>query len=224
MSQKLMRDPRGFTLLEIIVVLAVISALVSIVSPVVFRYIDDAKQVQAQTDVQKIAQAIDQMYKDTGRWAFFKDATDKATYTSGTDAALLTTTLACTGGAGACDTLAPTDSTTGALWKLSTALTDNVSDQLIFNTPFGSAVKRYALTGGKAWRGPYLEHNPLVDPWGRSYLVNIANADPAKEGFTTQQWVIAISAGSNGTLETEPTQLLSAGPTSTGDDIIARVK
>jgi prepilin-type N-terminal cleavage/methylation domain-containing protein len=225
--KKLTRDHKGFTLLEIIVVLAVIGALAAMLAPVVFRYIDDAKRAQAQADVQKLAEAINQMYKDTGRWPFFKDATGKAVYTSGTDAALLSSNVACTGGAATCDTTVPTDTTTGGLWKLtggSASLTDNLSDQLIFNTPFGSALKQYALTGGKAWKGPYLATNPAVDPWGRSYLVNVVNADPAKEGFTTQAWVIAISAGSNGTLETDPTQLLSTDPVVSGDDIVARVK
>src|SRR5437773_439330 len=107
-------DQKGFTLLEIIVVLAVIGALAAMLAPVVFRYIDDAKRSQAQSDVNTLAGAIQQAYKDTGRWSFYKSGTGQLTYTSGTDASILTSNTACTGAgtASACDTTAPNDGST----------------------------------------------------------------------------------------------------------------
>jgi prepilin-type N-terminal cleavage/methylation domain-containing protein len=226
MLTRFRNDHKGFTLLEIIVVLAVIGALAALLAPVVFRYIDDARRAQAQADVQKIAEALNQMYKDTGRWAFFKDGTGSNKYTSGTDAALLSSNTACIGASAAsvCDTVVPTDGTTSAKWKLAQGLTDNLSDQLIFNTPFGTSGTAYTLNGTRKWNGPYLEKNPTLDPWGRSYLVNIAAADPSKETFSTQAWVIAISAGSDGVLQTDPTQLLTTDPVVSGDDVVYRVK
>ncbi|MBI3492938.1 MAG: prepilin-type N-terminal cleavage/methylation domain-containing protein, partial [Acidobacteria bacterium] len=82
--EKVTRGRKGFTLLEIIVVLAVIGALAAMLAPVVFRYIDDAKKAQAQNDANTIAAAVQQMFKDTGRWAFYNNGTGKLTYTSGT--------------------------------------------------------------------------------------------------------------------------------------------
>ena len=92
---KVLRDNKGFTLLEIIVVLAVLGALAAMLSPVVFRYIDDANRTKTQNDARVIAAAVDQMYKDTGRWPFYVVGTSKLAYTSGTDARYLTSDPDC---------------------------------------------------------------------------------------------------------------------------------
>lgn len=89
----------------------------------------------------------------------------------------------------------------------------------------GSAVagKKYAVTGSRAWKGPYVDRIPSVDPWGRSYVVNIANADPTVAA-ASQKWVIVISAGPDGNLNTSATAALASSAEPTGDDIIARVR
>ena len=211
------RGQKGFTLLEIIVVLAVIGALAAMLAPVVFRYIDDAKKAQAQADTNTIASAVQQMYKDTGRFPFYKVGTSKLTLTAGTDALVLTSNDACNFAAtAACDTTKPDDAT--SLWATPLGgKTDSLAKQLILNTP------AYATTGNRAWKGPYLDRIPALDPWARSYLVNIGNADPNAEG-SAQKWVVVLSAGPNGILETDPTLLGTANPSPGGDDIIARVK
>jgi prepilin-type N-terminal cleavage/methylation domain-containing protein len=209
----------GFTLLEIIIVLAVISALVAILTPRVVVYIDDANQSRARADANGLAAAIDKMYRDTGRWPFYEDGTGSRKYTAGTDYALLTSHTACTGAgpASVCDATAPEDDTTLDTWDLTTALTDSLVHHLIMNTP------AYATSGGRAWKGPYVDQVPEVDPWGRSYLVNIANAAPQDEG-PTQRWVIVISAGPDGALDTSADLQGTSNPVAGGDDIIARVK
>ena len=58
----------GFTLLEIIVVLAVLGTLAATLAPMVFRYIDDANVTRARADASGIAAAINKMYRNTGRW------------------------------------------------------------------------------------------------------------------------------------------------------------
>ena len=210
------RNQKGFTLLEIIVVLAVLGALAAMLTPVVFRYIDDANRTRAQGDTQTIAAAVQQMYKDTGRWAFYKVGTSKLTYTSGTDAAILTSNTACGNAvAMSCDTTAPV---TGGNWGDFSALkASSLSGQLILNTP------AYTTTGGRAWKGPYVDAIPALDPWGRSYLVNILNADPDAEG-NTQKWVIVLSAGPDGNVDTAADTAGTANPAVAGDDVIARVK
>ncbi len=210
---------KGFTLLEIIVVLAVIGALAAILAPIAFRYVDDANRAKAQADTNTIAAGIQQMYKDTGRWPFYASGTGKLTYTSGTDSALLTSSSGCAtlAAAATCDSTEPEDSSTGSTWVLATAKATSLANHLITNTP------AYATTGGRAWKGPYLNDIPATDPWGRSYYVNIANADPDAEG-ATQKWVVVISAGPDGNLDTLADVAGTTNPTAGGDDVIARVK
>jgi len=213
----------GFTLLEIIVVLAVLGALAAVLTPVVFRYIDDANVTRAKSDAGGIASAINKMYKDTGRWPFYEDGDDNLAYTSGTDAAVLTSNATCV--AAVCtDATLPEDETASDTWGLGGVL-DNIGNHLVLNTPLGSAAagKKYATTGGRAWKGPYVDQIPTTDPWGRSYLVNVANADPTV-AEASQKWVIVISSGPDGNLNTSSAAALASNAVPTGDDIIARVR
>jgi prepilin-type N-terminal cleavage/methylation domain-containing protein len=209
----------GFTLLEIIVVLAVLGALAAMLTPVVFRYIDDANRTRAQSDAQTIASAIQQMYKDTGRWPFYKVGTSKLSHTVADDATDLTSNATCT--TGACTDTAKPEIGMSTGWTLTKL--DSIANQLILNTPFGTGTA-YPLTGSRAWKGPYLDRVPNLDPWGRSYVVNIINADPDLEGFATQKWVIVASAGPDGILDTSASALGSSNPQAAGDDVVARVK
>jgi hypothetical protein len=66
-----------------------------------------------------------------------------------------------------------------------------------------------------------------VDPWGHSYLVNIASARPDEEGAATQKWVIAISAGPDGELDTKNGVVWTnrgSDAVPAGDDIVAVIK
>lgn len=209
-------NQKGFTLLEIIVVLAVLGALAAMLTPVVFRYIDDANRTRAQNDVSAIAAAINQMYKDTGRYPYYAagDGQEGIPYASGTDAYFLTSNDGCDTAdtdLAACDAEAPAvGSATG--WTTSQKA-DSITNQLIQNTP------TYATTGPRAWKGPYLDAIPALDPWGRSFLVNIGEATPG-----SAEAVFVLSAGANGTIETNGDTPGTSNPTVGGDDVVARVK
>ena len=60
---------RAFTLIELIVVIAIIAILAAIVAPNAFRAIEKAKVARANQDVKSIANAMQQLYVDTGMWA-----------------------------------------------------------------------------------------------------------------------------------------------------------
>ena len=60
-----MKRSSGFTLIEMIVVLAIIVALAGILVPVVRNELEDSKKAKAQATVNRIATAITQFIKDT---------------------------------------------------------------------------------------------------------------------------------------------------------------
>jgi prepilin-type N-terminal cleavage/methylation domain-containing protein len=214
-----MKNEKGMTLLEVIVVLAVLGALTAMLAPVVFRYIDDANRARAQADTRTIATAIQRMYGDTGRWPFYADGNGGTAYVSSTDANFLSSTPAPT-----CDmgTLADCDgdlqfgSTAG--WT-STAKADTIVRHLVTNADPAGSGDPYNSTSTfpRAWKGPYTDAIPSVDAWGNPYLVNI---NGAPNNYAT----FAISAGPNGIIETAGNSPVTTNLAAGGDDIISRVK
>jgi general secretion pathway protein G len=62
------RPARGFTLIELIVVMAIVALLVSIAAPRYFRSIDRAKENALRTSLNVMRDAIDQFAADKGRY------------------------------------------------------------------------------------------------------------------------------------------------------------
>jgi len=210
----------GFTLMEVVVVLAVIAALAVAMTPFAFSYLSDAKKTQAQNDANQIAQAIGQFIKDTGRAPYKNNtATLKIPAKESVD-------FDCLYGSNGNEWATTTDATTSDTWTSSGGIQcqsgsttrDTIEDHLILNTPGGSGTKAYSTSGISAWKGPYLSSVP-VDPWGNKYLVNVGKADP---GANKAVWV--ISGGPNGSIETSSDAAVTGTVTPGGDDIIARVK
>lgn len=57
---------RGFTLLELLVVLAILGLLYAIVAPQIIKYLGSAKSQTAQVQVRNVAQALEQFQLDVG--------------------------------------------------------------------------------------------------------------------------------------------------------------
>src|SRR6266700_3167396 len=66
-----MKNNKGFTLIELAVVLAIIAVLAAVLTPVVTGYLDQARLSRAQADVRTIADAIKLYHTDTGVYPFF---------------------------------------------------------------------------------------------------------------------------------------------------------
>src|SRR3990167_10247194 len=65
----------GFTLIEIVIVLAIIAILAGILAPTLTRYVGDSKIRRAEGDVQRIAAAIGAFYSDVGEWPLWVSGT-----------------------------------------------------------------------------------------------------------------------------------------------------
>ena len=65
-----MKRNGGFTLIEVIVVIAVVAILAAILTPSITRNIEDSKISRTKNEVQVIAAAIAGLYKDVGNWPY----------------------------------------------------------------------------------------------------------------------------------------------------------
>ena len=62
------RRRSGFTLIEILVVIAVISVLAALVAPNVFRHVGSAKDAAAKSQIEMLGAALDAYRLDNGRY------------------------------------------------------------------------------------------------------------------------------------------------------------
>jgi general secretion pathway protein G len=62
------RRRRGFTLIEILVVIVVIAILATLVAPNVFQHVGTAKSTTAKSQIEMIASALDAYRLDTGAY------------------------------------------------------------------------------------------------------------------------------------------------------------
>lgn len=63
-----LRKRAGFTLVEMLVVLAIIGSIVGLVGPRVLNYLSESKVKTAQIQMENLASALDLFYLDAGRY------------------------------------------------------------------------------------------------------------------------------------------------------------
>ena len=68
MRQKRARGEGGFTLIEILVVIAIIALIMSLVGPRVLNYLGESKVKAAKIQIQSFGSALDLFNLDTGRY------------------------------------------------------------------------------------------------------------------------------------------------------------
>lgn len=169
----MLRNKRGFTLIEVIVVAAIIAILAGILVPMIFNQIDESKVSRAQGDVKGIQAAMLAFRKDVGKFPKMDTATTEAG-----------TILVSTG----------TLPTLGVGWDSTTQLSMN--DHLVTNGPANALWYPVGSATTVGWKGPYGTAFP-EDPWGKAYVVNIKNIG------TAQARIFILSAGADGVLDTE---------------------
>jgi len=198
------QDMKGFTLMEMAIVLATIAILAAILTPIVTSYVDRARLNAARTDVKNIAAALVQYNTDLKFYPVYKaGGAMPAPPTAaawdfqagdGADAAY-----------------------SGAGWSTLTDTSGNL--QLNMNTNFYVAPTS-GPAGKQTYRGPYVELGP--DPWGGRYYITSKNLTPQNGNFSAY----VISAGPNQTIETAFAQDRTGTIdfVTGGDDIIARIR
>lgn len=194
---------RGFTLVEVIVVLSVVLLLTGIAVPMLSSYMEDGRRARAEAEAKVIGAAVMSFYKDLGVYpARNSGGTNNYVYS------LLT---------------GPTTPTTNPwnanhnwiTWGMGAARGDLLINHLLRNQPQGSGSAAYATTGNIRWRGPYLNGTAPLDPWGRPYIVNVISGYYSHATNYKRLWV--MSAGPNGRFDTSANA--TATTDITGDDI-----
>jgi prepilin-type N-terminal cleavage/methylation domain-containing protein len=201
---------RGFTLIELTVVLAVLVTLALVLTPSITNFINDSRVARARTDTQTVAAAVIQFYKDNGffpQWA--------ASNAGGPGTAADRRDLLVSPGN------VPTDAAT-SVWT--TGTTDSLANQLMGNTP---AYTVKTATNAYGWNGPYLSSGIGADSWNNRYMVNVGLIDTTvgtqTSGGAIKSAVWVISAGANGQIETAYSQPITTAVPG-GDDIGVRVQ
>lgn len=172
--KKVLKNSKGFTLMEVVVVLGIIALLTAIMTPLVLNYMEEARKTKAAADVASIKSAIQQYVNDVRDWPAADNATNAERLYTGDYA---------------------TDLPTDAGGCASAAANDYALKGYLIEKP--SSID--AWDGKKGWNGSYIE-NDIVDPWGQSYIVYVERF--FGDIGTKHAWV--LSAGPDGTIDTCP--------------------
>ena len=211
----------GFTLVEILVAVAILAILSATLSPLVIKYINDGRRARALSDSQTIGQAVLAFQIDTGIWPVSNDgntlnAGEVSRLVGLDETSIAAATIPDGNGTGS------TDGWEGAGDGGTAAA---LEDMLIFNadddsTPlYGTSSTPPEPPG---WNGPYIGSIPL-DPWGNPFVCNVrylinGNVTGVTSGEAQDHAVMCLSAGPNLVFDTSFADATSlAGPE--GDDI-----
>jgi prepilin-type N-terminal cleavage/methylation domain-containing protein len=227
------RRDKGFTLIEIVFVLAIIVVLASLIMPVSFSRLRDAELVRANADVKAIAVALISFDSDLGHFPAC-DGNSCNPLNSGNQTLRF---LAFGNGMGDIrDTFPPDDPGLVNKWNLTSPINlsviparNNGMNHLGRNDPNADNIASSTIAGSKdytegnngsdlkRWKGPYLA-NVSSDPWGHPYIAHVGAME--KNGIPVvivslvpflkpQGWI--LSAGPDGIFQTSPTDTVLAG-------------
>ncbi len=201
---------RGFTLIELTVVLAVLVTLALVLTPSITNFINDSRIARTRSDTQTLATAIVQFYKDNGFFPQWSAANAGGPGTAVNKVDLL---------------ISPGNTPTVAAANLwTTGKTSTIVAQLVANTP-SYTLKTSSSPFG--WNGPYLSSTVGADAWNNRYMINVGLIDTSQgtqtAGGVLKSAVWIISAGANGQIETAYSQPITTAVAS-GDDIGVRVQ
>ncbi len=210
---------KGFTLIEMVVVLAVVAILVAILVPTIARHIKEAKITRAQNEELVISAAILSLYKDTGKWPGYDMQGNSGTAVNRILSGETTDYIP-----------QQTDGNGSANWyNLDPAVP--MYYYLYYNDPNHNNTQNetgvdYLTDGEFRWKGPYIDDRTKLDPWGAVYVIS-ARYFPGNPIITSatkaNHRVLVLSAGINQVWETpfddSTTRITSPDDAPQGDDI-----
>lgn len=194
---------KGFTLVEVIVVLSVVLLLTGIAVPMLTSYMEDGRRARAEAECKVVGAAMMSFYKDAGVYPARNSAGTNSTLYSLLTGPTMPTTSPFTAGHN------------WITWGMNAARGDLLNNHLLTNTPQGASAAAYPTTGTNQWRGPYLAGSSPLDPWGRPYVINVISGYYAHA--TNYKRLFVLSAGPNGRFDTSANA--TATTDITGDDI-----
>ena len=211
---------RGFTLVEMIFVLAIILTLVAIFLPLATSKLSDANETRAKADEDAISAALTAFFSDLSIWPA-SDGVSSSTNQSlhylfvgdgGATISSANPTVAAAATTWDTSGTAPNKFDDGVTPVGTSGTKGNAFNHLAVNNPNANATSdntsdfdyKSSTTSGtkKKWRGPYIA-KLAADPYGNNYVVNIgAVTGTGTSTLATEKgWV--LSAGSNGILNTD---------------------
>ena len=187
---------KGFTLIEIVIAVAIVAIFAAAISPMVFRHLEDAKVSKAQNESEIIANALLGYYKDVGAWPVTN--ADGPTGNS-VERVISSATLP--------SAAAATAATGAAKWSTE-GTAKQLGDYMYYNNPdddtssagtdSDESGEDWATSGRGAWRGPYLATYEILDPWGNAYVVNARFFPSGAYSGSVRHKVYVLSAGPDG--------------------------
>ena len=216
---------RGFTLVEMIFVLAIILTLVAIFLPLATSKLSDANTTRAKADEDALSAAMTAFFSDLAIWPA---SNNDGTGTGNTNNQKLHYLLVGDGGSAITSSNPSIASATwsgnsqacpvgdlaiagvvasGSVPASQCNTIQNAFNHLAINDPStdgtANSNQDYKTTGSKKWKGPYVA-KLASDPFGNNYVINIgALTGQGTTGATEFGWI--LSAGADGSLQTAST-------------------
>lgn len=214
---------RGWTLIELTIILVVLSIICAILAPTIGRYVHWAKINRAREDVQAIGNMMSLLLFETAMEYFHRNGND-GNFPLGPPAKTDANRVELLIGDGDIPDITPAINATywGMQW-LATPGVDTIENHFTTNTPSSDPNNRYrtvidmGIESEFAWRGPYMTAPIIADPWGNRYMSNVAFLDPRPEDPTVVYDGLPIVIGNQLEWAVQPTIVLSAGPDETVD-------
>ena len=210
----------GFSLVEVVVVVAALVLLAAFITPQIFSYIDDSKAARAAADSAAVGAAMTRFFQDTKRWPGQVEILESSTVRFLTVGEPTPTRFPVLSGTIGIGTATCGEGLSGVEANVTTFVSAMPSAANTIN------VATFLMTPPPAsdypnWKGPYLSANITGDPWEMVYVVNViplfcgeAVTQAAPGGALGFGWI--ISGGPNGTIQTPFT---SSTPTDGADDV-----